>query len=129
MTPDTGAAIVRRCVVGVNLVGIAGMIVTSITERNDGALAFGLLTAAGSVCLLVATAIAPPVARLTDEEMAALARRLAARVEQMAARGADEEEVSDLVRDAVRLGRAERLRPRGAHEMTPTVHADRAPHR
>lgn len=49
---------VRRVVLGVCVVGIAGMIVSSVGANTPAALTFGLVTAVAVLCLIVATAVA-----------------------------------------------------------------------
>ncbi|HVM07423.1 MAG TPA: hypothetical protein VM345_03085 [Acidimicrobiales bacterium] len=102
------AAVVRRVVLAVCVVGIAGMIVTNIADNSGGSMTFGLITAAAVLCSIVATAVSRPAA---GAALAAAddAEHLGAQVEQriaaLVAGGADEEEVRRLVADAVRLGR------------------------
>ena len=103
MSPRT----VRRVVHVVFVAGIAGMIVGSIADNNGVAITFGLVTAAAAAALILITSVVPA------EGFAAPVRfdeRSAARMEQRIARlvdaGADEDEVRELVRDAVRLGRS-----------------------
>lgn len=104
------ARIVRWIVIGVCVMGIAGMIVGSVADNNDVALTFGLITAAAVLCLMVATAVTPPSAssRSTtaapafDEAQAARVERL---VDGLVAGGADESDIRRLVGEAVRLGR------------------------
>lgn len=99
---------VRRVVVAVCVLGVAGMIVASIADSTGAALTFGLLTTAAVVCLVVATAVTrSPAGAGTgsgpDETQAALVEDLVA---DLVAAGADEQEVRGLVRQAVRLGRS-----------------------
>jgi hypothetical protein len=85
-------------------VGIAGMIVTTLsTDNNNGwVITFGLATAAAMVALIVATAThRPPVTGAAEE----LATRIEARVGELAGHGAPEGELRGLVGDAVRFGR------------------------
>ena len=104
------ARIVRWVVIGVCVVGIAGMIVGSVVDNNDIALTFGLITAAAVLCLMVATAVSPPsaasktaaAAPAFDEAQAARVERL---VDGLVAAGADESDIRRLVGEAVRLGR------------------------
>lgn len=56
MTPTA----VRRVVVVVGALGIAGMIAGSIADNNGVALTFGLVTAVAVLCLMVATAVGGP---------------------------------------------------------------------
>jgi multisubunit Na+/H+ antiporter MnhB subunit len=96
------AKAVRRAVVAVFVLGVAGIIAFSISDDPDAALASGLLTAAAAVVLIAVTAVITP-RRAADPE--ALAERLEDRVSALVAAGADEAEVRRLVRDAVALGR------------------------
>jgi len=93
---------VRRIVLAVCVVGIAGMIATSIADSADGALAFGLVTAGGVVCLLVVSSVASGGAPADRETQAA---RVEALVQELVAEGADEHLVRRLAGEAVRLGR------------------------
>ena len=94
--------LVRPVVVAVCAVGIAGMIATSIADSAGGALAFGLLTAAAILCLVVVSAVAAGGAPADMETQAA---RVEALVGDVVAAGADEHTVRRLVGEAVRLGR------------------------
>src|SRR5262249_50078829 len=104
------ARAVRSVVLVVCGLGIAGMIITSILGHNAAAVAFGLVTAAGVLCSMGATAVAngapaPAAAGATgavDERQAALVEDL---IQELVAAGADEDEIRRLVRQAVRLGR------------------------
>ena len=83
--------------------GIAGMIVTSITDDPDTAVVFGLLTAVGAFGIVLITSVtsggrARPPAELAEE--------VEDRVQDLLDTGADERTVRALVRSAVRLGRA-----------------------
>lgn len=101
---------VRRVVVAVCVLGVAGMIVASVADNTGAALTLGLLTTAAVVCLVVATAVSRPAggdggALRPDEGQAVLVEDLVAR---LVAAGAEEQEVRALVREAVRLGRSSR---------------------
>lgn len=101
------ARVVRWVVIGVCVIGIAGMIVGSVGDNNDVALTFGLITAAAVLCLMVATAVSPSTTVTTsavifDEAQAARVEQL---VERLVAAGAPEDSVRQLVGEAVRLGR------------------------
>ena len=100
VAPSTvrGAALVLRAS------GIAGMIVTSIAESIDGALAFGFLGATGALTLLIVGLIVPAVeaAATADEEQA---ESVEAGIQRLGAAGADEEEVRITVRAAIEMGR------------------------
>jgi len=93
------AVAVRRLVVAVYVLGIAGMIVSSIADNTGAALTFGLVTAVAVLCAIVATA----VSGRPDEEQAA---RVEAGVQELVAAGADEGAVRRLVSEAVRLGKS-----------------------
>jgi hypothetical protein len=84
------------------LVGIPGMIVSSIAENTGAAVTFGLVAAAGSLVLLVLGATSDGMASSIDEDDA---RQLEAKVQALVAEGADEEQVRDLVRAALRAAR------------------------
>ncbi|HET7487159.1 MAG TPA: hypothetical protein VFJ85_04475 [Acidimicrobiales bacterium] len=103
------ARAVRRVVVAVCAAGIAGMIVSSVTEHDGAAVTFGLITTAAVLCLVVATAVsrATPAVPAPDEAQAAVVED---RVRDLVAGGADETAVRALVGEAVRLGRGERPR-------------------
>lgn len=97
---------IRIAVIVVCVGGIAGMIVTSITNHNGAAITFGLVTAVAILCQMVATTVANESAeRVGPDAEGAL---LEARVAELVAAGADESVVRDLVRQAVRLGRSTR---------------------
>ena len=85
------------------LVGIAGMIVTSITDHSGAAVTFGLITAAAVLCSMVATAVASGGA---PADPARLGEGIEQRIARLVAAGADEDEVRSLVGEAVRFGRS-----------------------
>ena len=98
------ARVVRWVVIGVCILGVAGIIAGSIANNNAVALTFGLITAVAVVCLMVATAVSSGTATRTsgfDEEQAALVEHL---VDRLVADGASEDAVRQLVGEAVRLG-------------------------
>jgi uncharacterized membrane protein YfcA len=85
--------------------GIAGMIVGSIVDNNGVAITFGILTAVAALCLVLATAMQQsPVLRFDERRAAELERRIGELVTQ----GAREDDVRELVRRAVQLGRSAR---------------------
>jgi hypothetical protein len=100
------ARVVRWVVIGVCIVGIAGIVAGSIADNNAVALTFGLVTAVAVLCLMVATAVSSPA---TVANTAAFDEAQAARVENLVGRlvadGAREDAVRQLVGEAVRLGR------------------------
>ncbi|MFM8529058.1 MAG: hypothetical protein ACKOD2_05160 [Ilumatobacteraceae bacterium] len=83
---------------------IAGLIVSSIAGNNEGwVLSIGSCGAVAAVILIVTTLVSssrrmPPFA---DAEAEAIERR----IESLVTAGADESEIRELVRQAVRLGR------------------------
>lgn len=102
--------IVRRLVLGVFVVGIAGMIGGSIADDNGIAITFGLITAVAAVCLMLVTSVgSSETSVIFDESVAA---EMEARIQALVEAGADEAQVRDLVREAVVLGRSARpVRP------------------
>lgn len=101
--------VIRRLVFAVFVAGIVGMIVGSIADNNGAAISFGLLTAAAALGLMLVAAVGGPAAFERpvhfDEHAAA---GLEVRIMSIVDAGANEAEVRDLVRDAVRLGRSGR---------------------
>jgi hypothetical protein len=96
---------VRRTVVVVCVLAIAGMIVSSIADSTGAAITFGLVAAVAVVCLILVTATAGARAfgaPVNDETAAADVER---RVQALAAAGADEPELRALVRAARRMER------------------------
>ena len=101
------AQLIRRVVIATFVGGIVGMIVGSIADNNGVALTFGIITAVAALGLILVTSVtqAPATEEGVDDAMAeALETRISALVDA----GADEAEVRDLVRDAVRMGRGQR---------------------
>lgn len=110
---------VRTLALMVCVAGIAGMIVTSILNHNGAAVTFGLLSAVAVLCSMVAKAVAADTERRLggggpagDDPAArggpdpeALAELLERQVQVVIASGAGEEEVRQLVGEAVRFGR------------------------
>lgn len=97
----TRVLVIRRLVLTVVVVGIAGMIVSSIANENKVALGFGLMTALAVLCSMVATAVSTGGV----DDTAAQAARVETLTGDLLASGADERTVRSLVREAVRLGR------------------------
>jgi hypothetical protein len=99
--------LVRRIVLVVFVLGIAGMIVGSIRSSNGAAMTFGLITAAAALALVLVSSVSPPApsgaaAPVVDERLAA---DVEDRIGALVADGADEEAVRRLVGRAVELGR------------------------
>ena len=101
MSPRT----VRRVVVVVCVLGIGGMIAGSIADNSGAALTAGLVTAAASLCLMVATAVAAPTPAMAGAGAEAQAAAVEEQVAVLVRGGADEAEVRALVGAAVALGR------------------------
>ena len=101
----TRERLIRRAAAAVFVAGIAGMIVGSLADNNNGAVVTaGLCTAVAAVVLLAVNAVTgggsvPGV----DEAQAELVEQ---HVAALAADGADEAALRDLVRAAVKLGRS-----------------------
>jgi len=97
-------SVVRGVALVLCVVGIAGMIVTSIADRIDAAITFGFVGATGALALLLVGVLVPAVERAAswDEAQAADVEE---RVQRLVAAGADEDEVRAAVRAAVELGR------------------------
>ena len=91
---------IRIVVIVVCVAGVAGMIVTSITNHNGAAITFGLITAVAILCQMVATTVLNEVGSVEAD-----GAELEAEVAHLVSGGADEAAVRDLVRHAVRLGR------------------------
>jgi hypothetical protein len=109
--PKISPRLVRRVVLGVFVLGIAGMIVGSIADNNGTAITFGLITAVAALGLVLVTSVSPPgslakvgthVSTEADERLAA---DLEDRIGALVADGAAEEAVRKLVGRAVELGR------------------------
>ena len=97
------ARVLRRVVMAICVIGIAGMIAGSIADNNATAMTFGLATAVAVLCLIVVNAV---VGGPGDPELTA--RDVEHRVERLVEQGADEGDLRALVRVAVKLGRAGR---------------------
>lgn len=102
---------VRRIVLAVCVVGIAGMIVSSILDNTGAALTAGLVTAVAVLCLIVATAVTGAGAEgdaldTSPEAIEALAADVEDGILSLVEAGADEDQVRAVVGTAVRLGRA-----------------------
>ena len=103
--------VLRWAVIAICVVGIAGMIIGSIADNNNGVVVtFGLITA---VSIIVLMAVATTARSLEARQAAAaevdeaLAEEIEAKVQSLVAAGADEAAVRELVGRAVRLGRGQ----------------------
>ena len=101
----TRARLIRRAAAAVFVAGIAGMIIGSLADNNNGAVVTaGLCTAVAALVLLAVNAVSGPAgSRAPDEVQAELVER---HVAELVAAGADEAAVRDLVRASVKLGRS-----------------------
>jgi hypothetical protein len=94
--------LLRLVVAAIFVGGIAGMIIASVKDNNNGAVVTcGLITAVTSL-MLISFTFSSRQSMKVDEN---LARRVEARVNGLVTSGANEAEIRSLVRDAVRLGR------------------------
>ena len=84
--------------------GVVGMIVTSIADNVDAAIAFGFVGATGALALLLVGVLVPAVeaASTWDEEQAA---GVEDGIQRLVDAGADEDDIRSTVRAAIRLGR------------------------
>jgi hypothetical protein len=100
LTPGT----VRSMALVLCITGIVGMIVTSIADSVDGAIAFGFVGATGALALLLVGVLVPAV-----EAASAWNEQQASAVEdgvvRLVAAGADEDDIRATVRAAIALGR------------------------
>jgi hypothetical protein len=109
--PKISPRLVRRVVLCVFVLGIAGMIVGSIADNNGTAITFGLITAIAALGLVLVTSVSPPGSlaksgtTVSSEADERLAVDLEARIGELVASGADEDAVRKLVGRAVDLGR------------------------
>jgi hypothetical protein len=92
---------VRAFALALGGVGIAGMIVSSITGSTNGALAFGLLCVAGFLLLFTLGVLNPPRGEIDPLR----ARALEDLVAELQAGGADEAKLRRLIRLARGLER------------------------
>ncbi len=96
----------RRTVAIICVLSIAGMIAFSIAENIGGAMTSGIVGAVAMVTLMAANAV--HVGTNAGGAQDALAEELEARVQELIAKGADEQLVRGVVRRAVKLGRGDR---------------------
>jgi hypothetical protein len=101
--------VLRWAVIAICVVGIAGMIIGSIADNNNGVVVtFGLITA---VSIIVLMAVATTARSLEAKQTAAaevdeaLAEEIEAGVQALVDAGADEVSVRDLIGKATRLHR------------------------
>lgn len=100
----TATRLIRILCASTFVVAIPGMIVSSIAGNNEGwVVTFGGLAAIGAVVLIVVSASAG--GRRIDVFDESLAERIETRIGRLASAGAAENELRDLVRDSLELGR------------------------
>lgn len=98
--------VIRSICVILMVAGIPALIVSSIAGNNEGwVVTFGMVTAAASLLLMVASAVAS--SRRVDAFNEVVAERVENRIRELVAAGADEGSVRELVRDALDLARGE----------------------
>jgi hypothetical protein len=96
--------LIPRVCAAVFVAGIAGIIVASVNGNNEGViLTIGLCIVLAAVSLLTYGAVT--VKGRIDAFDDADAERLEQQIAALVATGADDQQVRDLVRDAMRLGR------------------------
>jgi len=101
---DTALRIIRTACIAVFVLGIAGMIVTSINGNNVGLVTtIGLTTAVAALVLLTASTVG--ARRRLDVFDDALAERIEGQILELSRTGTDEDSLRRLVTDAIDLGR------------------------
>jgi len=99
--------VLRWAVIAICVVGIAGMIIGSIADNNNGVVVtFGLITAVSIIVLMAVAATARSAEARRGEVDESLAAEVEDRVQAIVAAGADETAIRDLVGRSVRLGRS-----------------------
>jgi len=99
--------VLRWAVIAICVVGIAGMIIGSIADNNNGVVVtFGLITAVSIIVLMAVAATARSAENRRGEVDESLAAEVEDRVQAVVAAGVDETAIRDLVGRAVQLGRS-----------------------
>jgi len=100
LTPGT----VRAMALLLCATAIVGMIITSIADNVDAAIAFGFVGATGALTLLLVGVLVPAVeaASSWNEEQAAAVEH---GIEHLVDAGANEDDIRATVRSAIALGR------------------------
>jgi hypothetical protein len=84
------------------VLGVIGLIISSVAGNNEGVvLTIGAGMSIAAIVLLAVSATAP--GRRIDAFVEADAERIEQRIQALVQAGADEQQVRDLVRDAVRM--------------------------
>ena len=96
--------VLRGAAAALWVVGIAGMIISSVRGNNNGWVVFsGFVTLLGSLSVLVGSAVSHSEPIEVFEE--ARAEQLETTINELVVSGADEASVRSLVRQAIRLAR------------------------
>jgi hypothetical protein len=98
--------VLRRIVAVCCVLSIAGMIAFSIGDNIGGAMTAGILGAIAIAALMVGNAVHSGSNLGGAQD--ALAEELEARVQELVAKGVDEQQLRSVVRKAVRYGRGDR---------------------
>lgn len=103
MQPASLRAIRIACAV-VFVCGIAGIIVSSVNGNNEGwVVTIGLTTTLAAIALIIASTVSVRQRIHAFDDVAA--ERLETRISGLVAKGTDEDELREIVREAVELGR------------------------
>jgi len=100
-------SVVRGMGLAFCVVGITGMIITSIADSIDAAIAFGFVGATGALALLLVGVLVPAVERATPSDVA-ISAEVEERVARLVAAGADEDELRAVIEATTDLGRRSR---------------------
>lgn len=104
MNSSLSVRIIRWACAGIFVACIAGLIISSIAGNNAGwVLTIGMVGVAAAVILIVVSLVTSQQRVPVFSEVRAEA--LEQRIAQLVASGADEDDIRDLVRAAVELGR------------------------
>jgi Na+/melibiose symporter-like transporter len=104
MNASISVRIIRWACAGIFVACIAGLIISSIAGNNAGwVLTIGMVGVAAAIILIVVSLVTNSQRLPVFSEVRAEA--LEQRIAVLVAGGADENEIRDLVRDAVELGR------------------------
>lgn len=90
----------RFAAIALCVAGVVGMIATSVTNNNNGALAFGLLTGAGASVLLLVGMLSPT--RVGVDQV--IAEQLEQEISELVEAGVEERRLRRVVVLARRLG-------------------------
>lgn len=103
MTP---LRLIRGTCIGIFIAGIPSIIVSSVLGNNEGyVVSFGVVTAIAAIVMLATSAVTN--SKRIDAFDDVVAERLEQRVASLVAAGVDENEVRQLVREAMNLARGQ----------------------